>query len=184
MKRPDAWRKVRTICERLDQIDLATFPIVPFKLYLFGSVLTDKPDPHDVDLVLIYEERPDYDPAEIAMRLAYHEPLPFDQASTLLRRRMQLIRLFAARRTLEYWEYLLMFPHGEGLRLIWKPGLNWSRLLDDMEARPTVWAGARPADARDRFDEWRSTLPDAEKQIRTAETLAALEAQEEALDTD
>jgi hypothetical protein len=107
MKRPDAWRKVRTICERLDQIDLATFPIVPFKLYLFGSVLTDKPDPHDVDLVLIYEERPDYDPAEIAMRLAYHEPLPFDQASTLLRRRMQLIRLFAARRTLEYWEYLM-----------------------------------------------------------------------------
>ena len=82
MKRPDALRKVRTICERLDQIDLTTFPIVPFKLYLFGSVLTDKPNPHDVDLVLIYDERPDTDPADIAMRLAYHDPLPFDQAST------------------------------------------------------------------------------------------------------
>ncbi len=27
MKRPDALRKVRMICERLDQIDLTTFPI-------------------------------------------------------------------------------------------------------------------------------------------------------------
>ena len=28
MKRPAALRKVRTICERLDQIDLATFPVL------------------------------------------------------------------------------------------------------------------------------------------------------------
>jgi len=124
MKRLDALCKVRTVCERLDQIELATFPVVPFKLHLFGSVLTDKLDPHDVDLVLVYEERPDYDPAEIAIQLAYHNPLPFDQASTLLRRRLQMVRLYQARRTLATWEYVLLFPRGEGLRLIWKPGLN------------------------------------------------------------
>jgi hypothetical protein len=181
MKRADALRKVRTFCERLDQIDLATFPIVPFKLYVFGSVLTDKPDPHDVDLVLLYDERPETDPAEIAMRLAYHEPLPFDQASTQLRRGMQMIRLFPARLTLATWEYVLLFPRGEGLRLIWKPGLIWSRLLDDIAAHPTAWQGARPADARERFDEWRAALPAEERPIRIAETLEALEAQEKAV---
>ena len=191
MKRRDAWRKVRTICERLDQIDLATFPTVPFKLYVFGSVLTDKPDPHDVDLVLppgvppahrawygIYDERLDTDPAEVAMRLAYHMPLPFDQASTRLRRGMQLVQIYQARRTLANWEYILLFPRAEGLRLIWKPGLNWSHILDEIAAHPTVWQGARPVDATERFDEWQRTLPDAEKQIRITETLAALEVQE------
>jgi len=156
MKRTDALRKVRTVCERLDQIDLATFPIVSFKLYLFGSVLTDKPDPHDVDLVLTYDERPDTDPAEIAMRLAYHEPLPFDQASTQLRRGMQLVQIYQARFTLATWEYILLFPRAEGLRLIWKPGLNWPRILEDLAAHPTIWQGARPTDAVERFDEWRA----------------------------
>lgn len=40
MKRKDAFRKVRTICERLDGHDPEQFPVVPVRLYLLGSVLT------------------------------------------------------------------------------------------------------------------------------------------------
>jgi hypothetical protein len=49
MKRRDAFRKLRTICQRLDEVDPQQFFVIPLRLYLFGSLLTDKPNPGDID---------------------------------------------------------------------------------------------------------------------------------------
>ena len=76
MKRKDAFRKLRTICQRLDERDPEQFPVVPVRMYLFGSVLTDKPKPSDIDLLLEYQNRPDMDSGDIVMRLTYGKPLP------------------------------------------------------------------------------------------------------------
>ncbi len=58
MRRKDAFRKLRTICQRLDEAAPNTFFVVPRRLYLFGSVLTDKPDPADIDLNFVHDRSP------------------------------------------------------------------------------------------------------------------------------
>jgi hypothetical protein len=92
MKCPDAFRKLRTVCQRLDEVDPQQFFVIPLRLYLFGSLLTDKPNPGDIDLLFEYRERPDLDPHDIVTRLSYGKPLPADQPFTYLRRGMKMIR--------------------------------------------------------------------------------------------
>ena len=89
MKRKDAFRKLRTICRRLDETDPADFFVIPLRLYLFGSVLTEKSNPSDLDLVFEYRERPDLDSREMLYRMSYGKPLPYQQAMTHLRRGLQ-----------------------------------------------------------------------------------------------
>jgi hypothetical protein len=48
MKRRDAFRKLRTTCHRLDEIDPQQFFVIPLRMYLFGSLLTDKSNPSDI----------------------------------------------------------------------------------------------------------------------------------------
>ncbi|MBN1583461.1 MAG: hypothetical protein JXA89_22315, partial [Anaerolineae bacterium] len=158
MKRRDALRKVRTICERLDQIDPDTFYIHPLKLYLFGSVLTDKPDPQDVDLLLLHKggHQSEKEALEIVAALAYGLPAPFDRASTHLRRGMTMVRLHEAEDSLRNCFMLYLFPDGEGLHLIWKPGLDWRATLDEIEAHPLPWSGPRSPEALEQAREaWR-----------------------------
>jgi hypothetical protein len=84
--------------------------------------------------------------------------------------------------SMEDWEYLALFPDGEGIRLVWKPGLNWSAILDEIESRPTAWQGPRSeADEQRTKEEWEA-LPEAEKRARQVRTLAALERQERSLE--
>lgn len=54
LKRKDAFRKLRTICQRLDEVNPKRFEVEPRRLYLFGSVLTDKPHPNNLGLLLLY----------------------------------------------------------------------------------------------------------------------------------
>ena len=128
MKRQDALRKVRTVCERLDQVNLATFPVVPQTLYLFGSNLTDQPDPTDVDLVLIYGPNPQHyiDPEDAYYILTYTPHLiPANQARVHLRQGLQNVKLFM-QTSLATWIDLLLFSTQEGLQPVWKPGLRWT----------------------------------------------------------
>jgi hypothetical protein len=84
LKRKDAFRKLRVICQRLDEIDPEQFFVTPLRLYLFGSMLTDKPNLSDVDLLFKYRENP-IDPDELAYQLSYGKPLPYEQAFKHLR---------------------------------------------------------------------------------------------------
>ena len=181
MKRRDALRKVRTICERLDEIDPDAFFVRPLKLYLFGSVLTDKPDPNDVDLVLDYREHPLQSEQEVLERysdMVYGRPSPFQKASTYLRSRMKMIRLFLAEDGMKHWDQLLLFSGTGDLRLLWKPGLNWRVTLDEIEAQPRPWPGPRPADAQQRAEEAWKALSEAEREEKIGHIMDALDEQE------
>jgi hypothetical protein len=184
MKRQDALRKTRTICERLSGIDLETFPIWPVKLYLFGSVLTNKPDPEDIDLALVYEENPkiEYSDAEISQMIFYEPRLqPQNKASVELRRGLRKVQLYMVPRAIEQWDYLPFFQNGEGLRLIWKPNIEWSSIVNDVEINPTVWQGPRSKEfEQSTVDDWKA-LAEEEKQRRKAKILGALELDEEDL---
>ncbi len=184
MKRQDALRKVQIMCRRLDEIDSNTFPIWPLKLYLFGSVLTDKPDPGDTDMVLVYRKNPniEYSDAEIS-RMIFYEPRlqPQIRASVQLRHGMKKVQLYTVPTSIAGWEYLPLFPNGEGLQLIWKPGLNWSAIVGEIESNPTSWQGPRPVDAEQRVTEEWKALPEEERQARIAQTLRLLNKQEEDL---
>ena len=185
MKRRDALRKVRTVYERLDEVDPDTFFVRPFKLYLFGSVLTDKPDPDDVDLVLVYKEPPVQSQEEALARYAdmiYGRTSPFHKASTHLRSRMKMIRLFPADDEIGRWNQLFLFPNADGLRLVWKPGLNWRGIVDEIKAHPNPWPGPRPPDAQERAEEAWNTLSPEEQDTRIAQIVQALDKQEKELE--
>jgi hypothetical protein len=182
MKRKDALRKVRTICQRLDEIDLNTFPVWPQKLYLFGSVLTDKPDPSDIDLVLIQVKNPhiSYSPEKILYILTYKPSLiPENRARVALRCGMKNINLHVES-SLETWSDLLLFPNGEGLQIVWKPGLQWKEILDEIETNPARWIGPRPADTQEKLDQELKALSFKEIEQRIHQSLAAVEAREQA----
>ena len=139
MKRKDAFRKLRTICQRLDDVDPDEFYIIPLKLYMFGSALTEKPKPNDLDLFLEYKERPDNDPVELYHRLIYHKPLPVDQAITHLRRGMQMIRFECQTNGVDQWMHDLTIPENAQVRLVWQRSLNWQPIVDELEKQPLIW---------------------------------------------
>ncbi len=139
MKRKHAFRKLRTICQRLDEIDPQTFPIIPLRLYLFGSVLTDKLNPSDVDLLLDYNERPDLDPGE-AVYLLSRGNLPHDRAIRILRKGMQMMRFhLLLEETVEKWLKNHYFAPETPIELVWESGLDWQPIIDALESRPLPW---------------------------------------------
>lgn len=144
MKRKDAFRKLRTICQRLDEADPATFFVIPNALYLFGSTLTDKPNPADLDLILDYQDRPDLDPLDIVARLSYGKPLPSQEAVIHLRRGMKMVRIaFLEDGDLSQWRRDHGFLPDTPIKLVWQAGLNWPEIVDELEANPLPWQPER-----------------------------------------
>ncbi|MCG2770416.1 MAG: hypothetical protein ABIK79_05775 [Chloroflexota bacterium] len=137
MKRRDAFRKLRTICQRIDEA--GEFPVIPLRLYLFGSLLTEKPNPSDMDLLFEYRERSDLDPDDILHRLSYGKPLPHDQAVKHLRRGMKMIRIELLVGNVEDWLEEHGFPPDTPMRLVWEPGLKWQHEVDEIESCPAPW---------------------------------------------
>jgi len=137
MKRRDAFRKLRTICQRIDEA--GEFPVIPLRLYLFGSLLTEKPNPSDIDLLFEYRERSDLDPHDILYRLSYGKPLPHAQAVKHLRRGMKMIRIELLHGSVEDWLEQHGFPSDTPVRLLWEPGLRWQPVVDEIESSPTPW---------------------------------------------
>ena len=143
MKRKDAFRKLQTICQRLDTLGTDVLLVNPLELYLFGSVLTDKPNPADIDLLLVYELPPDFDYAREAQAFAYHTPRASDRVVIELRRRMKFIRMFTARNALRNWDQDVLLLTGLKLRRIWTPALDWQAHLATIEANPTPYVEHR-----------------------------------------
>ena len=139
MKRQDAFRKLRLICQRLDEVDPEQFFVLPLRLYLLGSLLTDKPNPSDVDLLFEYRDRPDLDPVDIVHRLSYGKSLPHEQAITHLRRGMKWVRIESLVGSLEDWLHDHLFSPNTPIRVVWEPGLDWRQVVDEIESHPAPW---------------------------------------------
>ena len=139
MKRKDAFRKLRVICQRLDEVDPEQFLVVPLRLYLLGSLLTDKPNPSDIDLLFEYRESPDLDPGDIVHRLSYGKPLPHEQAVKHLRRGMKMIRVEFLVSSVEGWLRDRFFPPDTPVRSVWEPRLDWRQVVDEIESHPAPW---------------------------------------------
>jgi hypothetical protein len=146
MKRTDAFRKLHLICQRLDEIGISFF-VMPLRLYLHGSVLTDKADPGDIDLIFQYQDQPGLDPNELYARMAYGRPLPIQQAISHLRRGMQMVHfdIITSQSSAEGWLNARGFPPDSPMELIWQEGLAWRPILDRIEAHPRAWDAAASA---------------------------------------
>ncbi len=176
MKRKDALRKLRTICQRLDEFDPNDFSVQPLRLYLYGSILTDKPNPGDLDLVLVYEFTPDVDYARIVAEMTHGRATPPERVVFHLRRNMQMVRIEPVRTSIQNWmqSALLFFTTP---RLIWQPTGNWPRVLSEIETSPLPWDGDRDPDAAALTETLIEQMPEDEYRTRLAQLLASLEAQ-------
>lgn len=139
MKRKDAFKKLHTICQRLDEIDSKQFPVIPLRLYLFGSLLTDKHNPSDIDLLFKFQDCPGWDPDEILYRLSYGKPLPQDQAVEYLRQGMKYVRVEFLLGNIEDWLSEHRFSPAIPMRVVWEPGLEWRQIIDEIESHPISW---------------------------------------------
>jgi hypothetical protein len=177
LKRKDAFRKVRTVCERLDKVNPKTFEVEPRQLYLFGSVLTDKPDPSNIDLLLVYEHIPGIDYDKFLAGLSHRRPVLEQRLAIDLRRGMQKVRISMVKTLLGTWNqrsiFLVVRP-----RLIWEPGGDWKAAIDNIKANPTPWSGLLPADAKDQLDALVNTMLPETYEARLAEALAEIQSQQ------
>jgi hypothetical protein len=60
--------------------------------------------------------------------------------------------------------------------LIWKAGLDWSAVLDEIEKQPFSWAGSRALEAKERVRALKA-LPQEVRDAKKAQMLAEIEAQ-------
>ncbi len=177
MKRKDAFRKLHTICDRLDTLGVDVLTVTPLRLYLFGSVLTDKARPEDIDLILVYQYPPDFDYNREATALAYGRPLAGQRAVIELRRGMQRIQMHVARDSLRGWEQNALLLSIKP-RLIWQSGANWATVLADIETNPLAWTGERPETAQEEFDQMIESLPGTEYMARLKAAITDVERQQ------
>ena len=143
MKRADAFRKLRTICKRLDRVD-SDFPLKPIRLYLFGSMLSDKPEPHDIDLLLHAEIRLEFISAAAAA-VVQGARGPVHKAGSQLRRGMQMVRIHDLGEESPFEWFRVRGLPAEPVVLVWENGVDWSSVVDRVEASPLQWDAAAEA---------------------------------------
>jgi len=177
MKREDAFRKVRTICQRLDELDIREFTLEPYRLYLFGSVLTDKPDPKDINLILTYEHTSDFDAEAEVAAMIHGRPTLIERLIIHLRRGILRVRMDSCRKSLGDWVQREVFL-GITACLIWEPSGNWEAALDRVEASPRNWPGPLTQDVIELFNASIRKLSKEEREARLSKAIAEIEAQD------
>jgi hypothetical protein len=160
MNRRLALGKLYRICERLDAVNPSEFFVIPLRLYVFGSLLTDKPNPTDIDLLFQYRERSDLDADKIVRALSYGKPLPHERAIKYLRKGMQMIRfeILPADTRIELWLQDHAFDVRTPFKLIWKRGLDWKSALQKIETQPLQWNPAA--------EQWNKYVQETGKRIK------------------
>jgi hypothetical protein len=116
---------------------------------LFGSVLTDKPNPADVDLLCYALLRPEF-VNEAAAALVSGRRGPIHRAISELRRGMKMVSIHdVGEEGPDGWFRARGLDPGP-TRLIWERGMDWCKVLDDVEAHPPAWDPA--VEARNKAD--------------------------------
>lgn len=139
MKRRDAITKLVKICQRLDSLYIDDCVVIPIRLYLFGSLLTNKPNPNDVDLIFQYKDR-DWSPIEVYKYVLYG-PLPIEKVIKYLRKGMRMIHFerMTENDSVEIWAQEHFLEHNMQFALIWEHDFDWIGVLKKIEIQAIEW---------------------------------------------
>lgn len=170
MKRQTAFHHLKTICERLDQASACPENIlVPvFRAWLFGSVLTEKANPDDIDLIFEVDSRmycQKY--RSTAMPLGtvlknYHRTLAQFAAGM---NKFRINDLEIGEGEPDAWFAMHGLPTNTPYYLIWQQGINWQGILNGIQDSPLPYdreaeEGRKLENLRNRkYREFSSILP-------------------------
>ncbi len=141
MKRQTAFHHLKTICERLDQAAACSENIlVPvFRAWLFGSVLTEKANPDDIDLIFEVDSRRyclKYRSTAMPLRTVlknYHRTLAQHAAGL---NKVRINDLEVGEGEPDKWFSTHGLPINTPYYLIWQQGINWQGILDGIQDSP------------------------------------------------
>jgi len=136
MKRKQAFEKLQIICERLNEINTTKLFIIPVRLNLYGSILTNKPNPADIDLLLQFKYK---DINNVLYRISYDKVLPEQQVAKYLKNRMRNIHIEFLELTnsnLNDWLIEHCMPLNTPMKVIWNENLDWREALTEAENNP------------------------------------------------
>jgi len=141
MKRRTAWKHIHTLCERFD---LATtspeqFPIPVLRAWLFGSALTDKDEPANINLIVEVDST-----QYVRTYRSTNIPLP-----TVIKNYYRLLaRYYAGMKMVRmadielgkgepgWWFASQGLPEHTPYYLIWQQEIDWQKILQAIQASP------------------------------------------------
>ena len=135
MKRQKAFQHLKTICERFDQASACpenvTVPVS--RAWLFGSVLTEKAEPDDIDLIFEVDSRgycQKYRSTAIPLGKVlknYHRVLNQHAAGM---KKVRINDVEVGQGEPEWWFATRDLPFSTPYYLIWQQGINWQGILN------------------------------------------------------
>lgn len=143
MERNEAFAQLRTICQRLDEIDPQNFFITPQHLYLQGGFLSDKPNAKSVNLLLAYT-MPTV-PEDNLAGLNSEQHLLFQKAVDQLCRDLEQVYIEPHLEGTEPSSEDSPWPDNFRPQLVWAPGLPWEPIVNYLEDNPIAWEGIKAA---------------------------------------
>ncbi len=149
MKRGDAIKKIQILCSRLDQAyghPEENYGVNPLHVWLFGSVLTDKETPEDIDLVIQMDttlaKNSQKKISSIIHYLSYGQPMPWEKAKRNWCRGMKMFQIIIIEEKdtdFDKWIDDHTFLAIMNRKLIWEPGIDWKNILNKIQKFPITW---------------------------------------------
>lgn len=141
MKRQTAWKYVYTLCERFDLAITAPeqYPIPVLRAWLFGSMLTDKPEPGNINLIVEVDS---------TQYVRTYRSTPIPLMAVLKNYRRLLARYHAGMKLIRmddielgqsepgWWFLSHGMPENTPYYLIWQRGNNWQEILQAIQDTP------------------------------------------------
>lgn len=142
MKRKDAYRKLQEICKRLDLPEHHDQMAIATEVYLFGSVLLDKPNPGDIDLLVISRKnkpvierkREGYDIMEIIQHPRLSDPN--SDLQIYMRNKKRHINIQFEDSLEKSFLYNELIKDKQAIMQIWGNEINSQEVLKQLENNP------------------------------------------------
>jgi len=144
MKRDIAFKKIQTLCLRFDQaISVPSeYVVFPIQLWLIGSVLTDKSEPEDIDLVAEFDSqalhRTFQKQADEGCFDVIESARTYARAIRAFYADMKMVHVndFMGVKDISDWLKNHSMPEDAPHRLIWQPSMDWASVLEDIYNHP------------------------------------------------
>jgi predicted nucleotidyltransferase len=155
MKRQTAFQHLRTICERLDKAAASPENIlVPvFRAWLFGSVMTEKANPDDIDLIIEVDSRrycQKYRSTAIPLRTVLKNyQLVLSQYSASMKK-VRINDVEVGQGGPDWWFMTRDLPINTPYYLIWQQGINWQGILNGIQTSPLPYERAAEEERKQR----------------------------------